>query len=38
MGIDDYAMKLRKSSDPTASLIIFEKDQGKTDEHTFVLN
>lgn len=38
MGIDDYAMKLRKSSDPTASLIIFEKDKGKTDEHTFVLN
>ncbi|MEY8365751.1 hypothetical protein AALA22_08965 [Anaerovoracaceae bacterium 41-7] len=38
MGIDEYSVKLRKSADATASLIIFEKDKGKTDEHTFILN
>lgn len=38
MGSNEYSMKLRKAADATASLIIFEKDKGKTDEHTFVLN
>lgn len=38
VGSDDFAMKIRKSADVTASLIIFEKNKGKVDEHTFVLN
>ena len=38
MGIEDFSMKIRKSSDATASFAIFEKGKGKTDEHTFVLN
>ena len=38
VGSDNYSFKLRKSADATASLIIFEKSKGKTDEHTFVLN
>lgn len=38
VGSDNYSFKLRKSADATASLIIFEKNKGKTDEHTFVLN
>lgn len=37
-GIDDFSMKIRKSSDASASMIIFEKNKGKVDEHTFVLN
>lgn len=38
IGSNDYSVKLRRTADATASLIIFEKDKGKTDEHTFVLN
>lgn len=38
IGSDNYSFRLRKSADATASLIIFEKNKGKTDEHTFVLN
>lgn len=37
-GIDDFSIKIRKSSDATASFIVFEKNKGKVDEHTFVLN
>ena len=38
VGIDDYSVKLRKSADATASLLMFEREKGKVDEHTFVLN
>lgn len=38
IGSDDYSITLRRVSDPTASLIIFEENKGKVDEHTFVLN
>lgn len=38
IGSDDYSVSIRKTADATASFIIFEKDKGKTDEHTFVLN
>lgn len=38
IGNTDYSVKIRKSADPTASMIIFESGKGKTDEHTFVLN
>lgn len=38
MGSDDFSMKIRRSADASASLIIFEKGKGKVDEHTFVLN
>ena len=38
MGIEDFSIKIRKSSDATASFTIFEKGKGKTDEHTFILN
>ncbi|MGF6375087.1 hypothetical protein M2140_000121 [Clostridiales Family XIII bacterium PM5-7] len=38
IGSDDYSLSLRKTADATASLVIFEKNKGKTDEHTFVLN
>ena len=37
-GIDDFSVKIRKASDASASMIIFEKDKGKVDEHTFILN
>lgn len=38
MGIEDFSMQIRKTSDATASFAIFEKGKGKTDEHIFVLN
>ena len=38
VGVDDYSVKLRKSADATATLLIFEEGKGKVDEHTFVLN
>ena len=38
IGSDDFSMKIRKSADATASLVVFEKNKGKVDEHTFVLN
>ena len=38
VGLDDFSIKLRRSADPTATLLLFEKDKGKVDEHTFVLN
>lgn len=38
IGSDDYSIKLRKAADATASLITFEKNKGKVDDHTFVLN
>lgn len=38
MGSDDFSMKIRRSADASASMIIFEKGKGKVDEHTFVLN
>lgn len=38
IGVDDYSMSIRKTSDATASFVIFEKGKGKVDEHTFVLN
>lgn len=38
IGTDDYSMTLRKTSDASASFVIFERGKGKTDEHTFVLN
>lgn len=37
-GIDDLSVKIRKASDATASLLIFEENKGKTDEHIFVLS
>ena len=37
-GIDDFSVKIRKASDATASLLIFEENKGKTDEHIFVLS
>lgn len=38
MGIEDFSMTIRKASDATASIAIFEKGKGKTDEHIVVLN
>ena len=38
IGSDDYSMSIRKTSDATASFVIFESGKGKVDEHTFVLN
>lgn len=38
IGSDDYSISLRKTSDATASLITFEKEKGKINEHTFILN
>lgn len=38
IGSNDYSITLRRTSDSTASLIIFEENKGKVDEHTFVLN
>lgn len=38
MGIEDFSMTIRKASDATASIAIFEKGKGKTDEHIFILN
>ena len=38
IGIDDYSMKIRKSSDACASLILFEHGLGKTLQYTYTLN
>lgn len=38
MGIEDFSITIRKTSDATASIAIFEKGKGKTDEHIVVLN
>lgn len=38
VGSDDYSLSLKKTANSSASLIIFEKDKGKVDEHTFILN
>ena len=39
MGADSFAVNnIRRTSDATASLVIFEAGRGKVDEHTFVLN
>lgn len=37
IGIDDYSMKLRKTSNPAAKMFVFEKGLGKTVEYTFKL-
>lgn len=38
VGTDDFSLRIRKSADASASIIIFEEEKGKTDEHTLVLN
>lgn len=38
IGIDDYSMTIRKSSDACASLTLFERGFGKTIQYTYVLN
>ena len=39
IGSDDFSInKIRQSSNATASFLVFEKDKGKVDEHTIVLN
>lgn len=37
IGIDDYSMKLRKTSNPAAKLFVFEEGLGKTIEYTIKL-
>lgn len=37
IGIDDYSMKLRKTSNPAAKLFVFEDGLGKTIEYTIKL-
>ena len=37
MGLDDYAIKIKKVANPTGSFVIFEKDVGKTLEYTLYL-
>lgn len=37
IGIDDFSMKLRKTSNPAAKLFVFEKGLGKTVEYTYKL-
>lgn len=37
IGIDDYSMKLRKTSNPAAKMFVFEEGLGKTVEYTFKL-
>lgn len=37
MGVDEFAMKIRKRSDATCTLAIFEEGKGKVDEHTYYL-
>ena len=37
-GIDDFSMKIRKSSSATASMLTFEKDKGLINQRTFYLN
>lgn len=38
IGIDDYSLSLRKTSNASAKLLVFEQDKGKTCEYTFKLN
>ena len=38
IGIDEYSMKLKRVSDPTATFVIFEEDVGKTEEKTIYLD
>jgi hypothetical protein len=38
IGIDDYAMDLKKISNPTASFVVFENGVGKTLEYTIYLD
>lgn len=37
MGVDEFSMKIRKRSDATCTLAIFEEGKGKVDEHTYYL-
>lgn len=37
IGIDEYSMDLKRTSDPTATFVIFEKSVGKTDEKIIYL-
>lgn len=38
IGIDNYSLSLRKTSNASAKLLVFEQDRGKTCEYTFKLN
>lgn len=38
IGIDGFSLTLRKTSNASAKLLIFEQDKGKTCEYTFKLN
>lgn len=38
VGSDDFSMKIRKSSDASSSLLIFEEGKGKVIDYTFILN
>ena len=38
IGIDDFSMTLKRISDPSATFVTFQKNKGKVDEHTFILN
>lgn len=38
VGSDDYSLQLRAAAGATATMLVFEENKGKTDEHTFVLN
>lgn len=38
IGIDDYSLSLRKTSNASAKLLVFEQDKGKVCEYTLKLN
>ena len=38
IGVDNYSLSLRKTSNASAKLLVFEQDKGKTCEYTFKLN
>ena len=38
IGIDDYSLSLRKTSNASAKLLVFEEDKGKVCEYIFKLN
>lgn len=38
IGIDNYSLSLRKTSNASAKLLVFEQNKGKTCEYTFKLN
>ena len=38
IGVDSYSLSLRKTSNASAKLLVFEQDKGKTCEYTFKLN